>query len=459
MNRTSPLIYLAIGSMAIVLAILAGCSDWYSEPVVLANQKSLSVVYEDRPLYSSIYYEGQHTHEGTEVHVFVVRVISKFTSQSANYIYFLPVSEMTIGTVVGRYQGSENLKRTHLLDYEHDRGQFRLRKDGQSVEVIGADFTEAYSLKESRCQKATEDASGNPNSYPSAKYAAEACFLSGNYAQSKIFTLLMKENVDSFDNYTTRGQMLHDYHTIMGRHLLREGKVDEAGQQLLRSIQVQPSPVMSSFGPNMELAMDLLKAGQTGIVLEYLDGCARFWNEEPIQLWKQKISAGRIPILNKHKWDDELETAFTGASPCLAAYRGTDAKAAFITCQKTAETGSSEAQNLLGILYETGRGTEQDFLQAMHWYQQAAGQGEKLGQYNLAQLYRTGKAGSPDPVKALHYYTLSAEQGYGEAQFSLGVMYFEGSGTPMDMEQAQKWWKLALENGVMRAESALKRIP
>lgn len=298
-----------------MLGVLAGCSDWYSEPVVLVDQKSLSVVYEDRPLYSSVYYEGQHTHEGTEVHVFVVKSTSKFTSQSSYYIYFLPVSEMAIGTDIGRYPGKENLRHTHKLVYEHDDGQFRLKENKQSIEVIGADFTEEYSLKESRCLKSAKDASDSPNSYPQVKYAAEICFWSGNYAQSKIFTLQMKGNADGFDDNPGMGQMLHDYNTLMGRHLVREGRIEEAGQHLLQSLQVQPSPVMSSFGPNFELAMDLLKAGQTGVVLEYLDGCAEFWKDEPVRIWKEKINAGRIPILNQHNWDGELSNASTQVMP------------------------------------------------------------------------------------------------------------------------------------------------
>ncbi|HEY5774679.1 MAG TPA: tetratricopeptide repeat protein, partial [Xanthomonadales bacterium] len=409
MKKTNPLTYLAAGFMGLILAILAGCSDWYSEPAMLADQKSLSAVYEDRPLYSSVYYEGQTTHEGIEVHVFVVRAINKFTPESAYYIYYLPVAGMTIATDVGRYAGEENLRRTHLLEYDHDRGQFSLVEDRRSVEVITANFTEAYTLKESRCIKATEEAKGSPDSYPLAKYAAETCFWSGNYAQSKVFTQLLKDNMDHFDAYTTRGQMLHDYYTLMGRHLLQEGRTQEANQHLLQSVELQPSPAMSSFGPNMELAMDLLKAGETATVLEYLDACAGFWDDEPIRIWKQKINAGRMPILNQHSWDGELDVASTNVSPCLAAFQRNSAKEAFSICQKAAETGSSEAQNLLGIFYETGKGTEQDFPQAMHWYQLAADQGESLGQYNLAQLYRTGKAGVQDLGKAVHYYALSAE--------------------------------------------------
>lgn len=459
MERTNPFKHLAAACICLVLASLAACSDWYSEPVVLKDRKALSAVYEDRPLYSSVYYEGQTIDDGVELHVFVVKVVSKFAPMSSFYIYYLPVSGMAIETDPGHFPGQDNLRLTHELVYDHDQGRFRLRADRQDVEVIEANFTETYSLKESRCLKAIEETTGNPNNYPRVKYAAEICFWSGNYDHSKTFTLLLKENIDHFDRYTTRGQMLHDYHTLMGRHLLREGNTHGAKQQLLLSVEVEPSPAMSTFGPNMELAMDLLKAGETASVLEYLDVCAGFWNEEPVRLWKQKINAGRLPILNQHSWDGELEIASASQSACLAAYLGSNAEAAFNVCREAAESGDGEAQNLVGVLLESGKGTAQDFPQAMQWYQRSAEQGEKFGQFNLAQMYRTGRAGSPDLDKAVHYYALSAEQGYGEAQFSLGVMHFEGSGTPVDMEQARKWWTAALENGVARAEDALRRLP
>lgn len=459
MRHPNPFSGLAALSTILMLAILTGCSDWYSEPLMLTDQKDLSAVYEDRPLYSNVYYEGHYTHEGEDVQVFVVEAVSKFTAQSSFYIYYLPVSEMAIATDPGRYSGPENPRRTHMLVYDHDRGQFRLRVDRRDTEVIAANFTEAYSLKESRCLKAIGKAKERPNDYAKTKYAADTCFLSENYAKSKIFTLKLKDNIDHFDRYATRGQMLHDYHTLMGRHLLLEGNTDEANRHLRQSVQVEPSPSMRSFGPNMELAMDLLKAGETAAVLEYLDVCAGFWNEEPVRIWKQKIGAGRMPLLNQYSWDREVEAASSKESECLAAHRGRSAEEAFGICQRAANSGDSAAQNLLGVFFETGKGTEPDLPQAMHWYQLAADRGDKFSQYNLAQMLRTGKAGTQDPASAVHYYTLSAEQGYGEAQFSLGVMHFEGSGTAVDMEQARKWWTAALDNGVARAESALRRLP
>jgi hypothetical protein len=459
MQRVNPATKLATAGIGLVLALLVGCSDWYSEPVVLADQEGLSDVYEDRPLYSSFYYEGRHLHEGAQVHVFVMRVVSKFTPQDAYYVYYLPVSEMEINATVGSYGGEGNVRRRHRLVYEHDRGQFRLWEGRHTLELIPANFSEAHSYRESRCRKAMEKASGNPDAYPQVKYAADTCFWSGNYEESRKFTILLRDNINHFDSYTSRGQMRHDYHTLMGRHLLREGEVEQANSHLLQSIDVRPSAVMSSFGPNMELAMDLLKAGETDTVLEYLDGCAGFWNEEQIRTWKREINEGGIPVLNQYQGDGEIEAASTKPSPCACAFSKSCTEEQFLVCRSAAESGDARNQNLLGILYENGKGTEQDYRQAMLWYQRAADQGEKYGQFNLGHLYRTGKSGAKDPSKAVQYYRLAAEQDYGEAQFSLGIMYFRGSGTPKDLEQARVWWERALDNGVARAEGALKQIP
>jgi hypothetical protein len=301
-----PLQRLAIACLCIGFVFLSGCTDWYSDPELLADQKALSEVYADRPLYAYVYYEGRTQVEGTDMHVFVVKATSKFTSAASYWVYYLPVSNMVIETSAGPYEGKGKLKQIYRLKYDHDEGQFRLLENNKRMEVIKTNFTETYSFKQTKCLKAAKDAAAGPDSYKLVNYAAEICFWSGDFEQSKVFTQQLKDNMSNFDRYTTDGQMLHDYYTIMGRHLLREGQTQEAKTYLLQSIDVRPSPVMTSFGPNMELAMDLLKAGETAAVIKYLDGCAEFWNDEPVQIWKQKINEGRMPVLNQHSWDGEL---------------------------------------------------------------------------------------------------------------------------------------------------------
>ena len=404
--------------------LLISCSDTYNDPILLADQKALSEVYKERPLYSSFYYEGAYKHEGNSVHVFALKIISKFHSAKHFKLYYLPIDEIEIKTDVGDYKGTEFIKLTHRFSYRHDDGVFALSGKKRLLETIEANFTEEYSYLEDRCIKAKKRAANNSRSYPQVKYAAEICYTSANFEESKAFALKLKENIDAFDRYTTKGQMLHDYHTLIGRHALREGAKDEAKRHLLLSLEVSPSPVMMSFGPNMELASDLLKQGEKATVLRYLDGCAKFWKDEPIQLWKMKINENKIPALNIYAWEREARQNNT-TSNCYYDYKRKHYKKAFNSCLDEASHGDPGAQ------------------------------------FNMGHLYRTGKAGTKDKKKAVEYYQLAADQDYGEAQFSLGIMHYQGSGTAVDMEKARYWWEKAESNGIspVRVQKALKRMP
>lgn len=406
-----------------ITVLLISCSDTFNEPVLLHNQKELSDIYKDRPLYSSLYYEGTDTYVGNKVHVFVLKIISKFHSAKVFNLYYLPIDEIKIKTDVGSYRGNNYINLAHRFHYRHDDGVFILSGENRQLETIKANFTEKYSYLEDRCIEAQKKAIDKPRSYPLVKYAAEICYKSANFEESKAFTLKLKENIDSFDRYTSKGQMLHDYHTLMGRHAIQDGDIEEAKKHLMQSIDVNPSAVMESFGPNMELAGDLLKQGEKDTVLSYLDGCAEFWKDEPLQLWKTKIRENKMPGLNIYAWESE-EKQSNKKSNCYYDYKGQQYKKAFDSCLAEASKGKAYAQ------------------------------------YNLAHLYRTGKAGIQDKKKAVEYYKLAAEQDYGEAQFSLGIMYFQGSGTAVDMDKARYWWEKSETNGIasVRVKKALNRI-
>ncbi|WP_139751425.1 tetratricopeptide repeat protein, partial [Aeromonas media] len=69
-----------------------------------------------------------------------------------------------------------------------------------------------------------------------------------------------------------------------------------------------------------------------------------------------------------------------------------------------AEQGYANAQGMLGLMYEQGKGVAQDDKQAVAWYRKAA------------------------------------EQGYATAQFNLGAMYNTGSGVAQDYKQSYAWF-------------------
>ncbi len=79
---------------------------------------------------------------------------------------------------------------------------------------------------------------------------------------------------------------------------------------------------------------------------------------------------------------------------------------------RRAEKGDANAQFVLGLKYDTGKGVPQDSAEAAKWYRKAA------------------------------------EQGHAEAQFNLGILYDEGRGVRQDYAEAVKWYRKAKDQGV-----------
>ena len=96
--------------------------------------------------------------------------------------------------------------------------------------------------------------------------------------------------------------------------------------------------------------------------------------------------------------------------------------------QAAAEQGDPEAQYKLGLLYQKGRGVEQDYAKAVEWFQKAADKNHALAQYELGVAYRRGQGVEKDYAKALKWYRKAADQGCAPAQCDLGFMYDNGHG-------------------------------
>lgn len=73
-----------------------------------------------------------------------------------------------------------------------------------------------------------------------------------------------------------RGNRLHWGHIILGRVALRQGGLAAAEQHLQDAANVSGSPQLNSFGPDFDLANELLEHGRRDAVLDYLDRCKRF---------------------------------------------------------------------------------------------------------------------------------------------------------------------------------------
>ena len=73
------------------------------------------------------------------------------------------------------------------------------------------------------------------------------------------------------------GNAIHHGNLIRGRVALKGGDVAAAERFLRTAGQTPGSPQLNSFGPNMQLAAELLAAGAREAVLEYLEDCKAFW--------------------------------------------------------------------------------------------------------------------------------------------------------------------------------------
>lgn len=94
-----------------------------------------------------------------------------------------------------------------------------------------------------------------------------------------------------------RGNRIHHGNLILGRIALLEGNVDEAKSRLLSAGKTEGSPQLNSFGPNMQLAKELIEQGEKEAVLEYFELCKKFWKSPAKQLdrWADDVKADRTP--------------------------------------------------------------------------------------------------------------------------------------------------------------------
>ncbi len=133
--------------------------------------------------------------------------------------------------------------------------------------------------------------------YLGLEYRAKFALNSGNLYKADNLAnklLAVAENYKEDWNYSNA---IHKAHLIKGKVSLMQGDISKAEKELLAASDVVGSPQLSSFGPNMSLANDLLKNNRCDIVLAYLERCRTFWEMggEYIDYWSYQIKKGETP--------------------------------------------------------------------------------------------------------------------------------------------------------------------
>lgn len=93
------------------------------------------------------------------------------------------------------------------------------------------------------------------------------------------------------------GNNIFHGHTILGLLALNRGDVRTAKSELLLSGKTPGSPQLMSFGPNMSLADGLVRSGEGGTVIAYLELCRKFWKMDfgHLSKWEATIRQGYWP--------------------------------------------------------------------------------------------------------------------------------------------------------------------
>jgi TPR repeat protein len=125
------------------------------------------------------------------------------------------------------------------------------------------------------------------------------------------------------------------------------------------------------------------------------------------------------------------------------AYVSGNYKRALEIIRPLAEDGHSEAQKLLGLMYDYGHGVPADPERALEWYVRSAEQGDPAVQYQVGAKYFRGDGTALNLREAARWWELAANGGQVDAQFNLGLMYFRGMAVPADDARAAELFRQA----------------
>ena len=125
---------------------------------------------------------------------------------------------------------------------------------------------------------------------------AKAAFEAGEMKKANAYASELLEMGSQRKDSSMYGTAVHHGNLILGRIVLREGGTEKAKAFLLRAGQTPGGGTLTSFGPNMALAKELLERGEKETVIEYLELCKKFWGykRDLLERWIETVKSGGI---------------------------------------------------------------------------------------------------------------------------------------------------------------------
>ena len=125
---------------------------------------------------------------------------------------------------------------------------------------------------------------------------------------------------------------------------------------------------------------------------------------------------------------------------------------------KAGRTGHPMAMNMVGRCYENGWGIQPDQETATSWFRNAAHAGLDWGMYNYATSLALGRGCERDLGSALEWLNKAVALGHVKSMNILGGFHEDGWATPKDMKQAHALYLSAARGGDFRGWFNLGRL-
>jgi uncharacterized protein len=141
-----------------------------------------------------------------------------------------------------------------------------------------------------------------------------------------------------------------------------------------------------------------------------------------------------------------LSSAYADFDRGLEHYQAGNATAAAEEWKVDAENGNVIAAFLIGHMYKSGNGLTKSDRLAFPYFLQAAQRGHSDAQIQTALYYYNGDEEAEidqNYLEAIKWFDKAALQFSGEAQYYLGVMHREGQGVARDRAEGLRWLSLS----------------
>ncbi len=128
-----------------------------------------------------------------------------------------------------------------------------------------------------------------------------AAYKSNDFAKAKTLANEYAELASVYRCNWNYGNAIHDLNRVLGLISLSTGDIDTAAKYLEKAGKSTGSPQLNTFGPELDLANQLLQRGKVDAVKAYLKDIKSFWemNNGQVDTWLAEIEKGGKPELDR----------------------------------------------------------------------------------------------------------------------------------------------------------------